>query len=591
MKNFRIFDILDYAVKNFPDKKDLFAGKEDGNWKKYSAHDYKQISEWVAIGLLGLGVSKGDKVATVSNNRPEWNFIDMGVSQIGAIHTPIYPTLTLQDFEYILKHSEATVFIVSDSNLYNKLKPVVDNIKNIKHFFSIDQVEGVKNWYEIVDSGKKNYDKSIEKLEKIKSKIKTTDLLTLIYTSGTTNDPKGVLLTHGNFTYQIIKIKDKIDLDNRHVALSFLPLCHVLERVVNYMLQYLGVSIYYAEGLNKLAENLQEINPHMFATVPRVIERFYDKIIAKGSKLSAVKKSLFFGAVKHAEKFEFSKQNNVLYKSKLSFYDKLIFSQWRKALGGRIKFIISGGAALSPRLNRIFWAAGMPIREGYGLTETAPVISLNNMPPEARFGTVGKKIGEEQDVAIAEDGEIIFKGPNLMEGYYKAKDLTEEAIDKDGWFHTGDMGKIDDDGFVKITGRKKEIFKLSNGKYISPAIIENLFIESILIEQMMVVGNNEKFAGALISPNFEVLHAYAAENNISYRDNKELVAFPQINSLIKKEVILLNKQLAQFERVNTFKVVCDEWSPATGELSPTLKKKRYILEKKYEQLIKNMFRK
>lgn len=589
MNNFRIFDILDYAVKNIPEKKDFFAGKENGVWKKYSAHDYKQISEWVAMGLLDLGVSKGDKVATVSNNRPEWNFIDMGITLTGAIHTPIYPTLTIPDFEYILKHSEATVFIVADSNLYNKLKPVVAKIKSIKHFFSIEQVEGAKNWSEIVDLGREKYDKYIEKLEKIKSDTKTSDLFTLIYTSGTTNYPKGVMLTHENFTYQILKIKDVIYLDSSHTTLSFLPICHVLERVVNYALQYLGSSIYYAEGLNKLAENLKEINPHMFATVPRVIERFYDKIIAKGSKLSAVKKRLFFAAVKHAEKYEI--KNSYFYKSRLNFYDKLIFSQWRKALGGRIKFIISGGASLSPRLNRIFWAAGMPIREGYGLTETAPVISLNNMPPDIRFGTVGRKIGEEQDVEIAEDGEIIFKGPNLMKGYYKADDLTKEAIDKDGWFHTGDIGEIDDDGFVKITGRKKEIFKLSNGKYISPAIIENLFIESLLIEQIMVVGDNEKFAGALISPNFEALHSFASENNLSFRDNKELVNLPEIKTLIKKEIILLNKQIAQFERVNIFKIVCDEWTPATGELSPTLKKKRFVLIKKYDALIKEMFKK
>lgn len=590
MNKFRIFDLLDFAVKKFPDKPDLLAGKENNEWVFYSAHKYKQLSEWTSIGLLELGIKKGDKIATISNNRPEWNFIDMGTNQIGAIHTPIYPTLTDEDFEYILEHSEAKILIVSDRSLFKKLSPIVKKVKNIKYFYTIDQVEGASNWNEIIDLGKKNFDKSIEKLIKIKSEITPDDLLTLIYTSGTTNNPKGVMLSHWNIVYQIIKIKDMIDINEKHISLSFLPLCHVLERVVNYILQYLGASIYYAEGLNKLAENLTEVKPHIFATVPRVIERFYDKIMAKGAQLPSIKKNIFFAAVKHAEKFEFEK-NDIIYKSQLKFYDNIVYSQFRKAMGGRIKYIISGGAALSPRLNRIFWAAGMPVREGYGLTETAPVIGLNNMPPDVRFGTVGKKIGEEQEVEIADDGEIIFKGPNLMIGYYKADDLTQEAIDKDGWFHTGDMGDIDEDGFIKITGRKKEIFKLSNGKYISPAIIENLFIESILIEQMMVVGENEKFAGALISPNFEAIHEFANKNKLTYRDNAELVKLPLVVDLLKKEIISLNKQLAQYERVNVFRIVCQEWTPASGELSATLKKKRHIIYKKYESLIKEMFQK
>ena len=397
------------------------------------------------------------------------------------------------------------------------------------------------------------------------------------------------MLSHWNLYYQMKKFQKIFDLNDTHVSLSFLPICHILERVVNYTFQYLGVSIYYSEGFHKIADNLSEIRPHVLASVPRILERFYDKIVAKGSALEGVKKKIFFASLKHAEKFEINKKN-IFYNAQLAFYNKLVFSQWRKAFGGRIKYIISGGAALSPRLARLFWAAQIPIREGYGLTETAPVIALNNMPPDGvKFGTVGRTIGDEQEIKIAEDSEILFRGPNLMKGYYNAPELTKEAIDKDGWFHTGDTGKLDEDGFLSITGRKKEIFKLSNGKYVSPAIIENMFIESNLIEQMIVVGENEKFAGSLIAPNFEALDIFAKENNITYRDKKELVQNKTVYNYMKKEIISLNKKLASYERINTFKVVCDEWSPTTGELSPTLKKKRRVIEKKYEHLIAEMF--
>jgi long-chain acyl-CoA synthetase len=588
MKKFRTFDIIDFAIEKFPDKKDFLAGKINNKWETYSPLRYKQMVDWFSCGLIELGIKKNDKIATVSNNRPEWNFIDMGAAQIGAVHTPIYPTLTQDDFDYILDHSDAVMLIVSDKLLYNKLSPIVKKSKKIKYFFTINQIENASNWSEIIDLGKKNYEKNIIKVEKAKAEIKADDLLTLIYTSGTTNNPKGVMLSHWNFTYQILMVDKLVDLNSSHTALSFLPICHVLERVVNYIMQYKGVSIYYAEGLHKLADNIAEVRPHIFATVPRVLERFYDKIVSKGQMLDGIKKKIFFAALKHAEKFEFQGKN-ILYKSTLAMYDNLVFSQWRKAFGGRIKYIISGGAALAPRLNRIFWAAGLPIREGYGLTETAPVIALNNMPPDVRFGSVGRKIGDDQQIKIADDSEILFKGPNLMLGYFKSEENTKKAIDDDGWFHTGDLGELDSDGFLKITGRKKEIFKLSNGKYISPAIIENKFIESPLIEQMMVVGENQKFAGALISPNFEALHAYAAENNLTYRDNEELVKLPEIYNLIKKEVIDINKNLAQYERINTFRIVCQEWTPANGELSPTLKKRRHIISKKYEHLIKEMF--
>ncbi len=589
MDKFRTFDLIDFAIKKF-DKNDFLAGKVNGNWETFSPVTYKQITDYVSVGLLAIGIKKGDKIATIIDNRPEWNFIDMGIAQIGAVHAPIYPTLTEEDFEYILEHSEAKMLIVANKLLYKKIKPIFDKNKKIKFLFTVDEVEGSLNWSEIVDTGRKNYDKFIEKVEKIKSEVSPDDVFTLIYTSGTTSRPKGVMLTHWNFMYQLTRFEKLIDLGPEDRALSFLPLCHVFERVVNYAMQYLGCSIYYAEGLHKIAENLIEVKPNVFATVPRILERFYDKIVSKGQMLPPLKRKIFFSAIKHAERYNFN-GNGFIYKQLLSFYDKLVFSQWRKALGSKIKYIISGGAALSPRLNQIFWVAGLPVREGYGLTETAPVICLNNMPPDMKIGSVGRKIGPEQEIKIADDGEILFKGPNLMVGYYKASDLTKEVIDQDGWFHTGDMGVIDQDGFLKITGRKKELFKLSNGKYISPAPIENLFIESELIEQMMVVGENQKYAGALISPNFEALHNFANENQITYKDNKDLVRNPEIVNLMKKEVIRLNKKLAQYERINTFRIICDEWSPATGELSPTLKKKRHIIKEKYKHLIDEMFEK
>lgn len=589
MDKFRLFDIVDFSLQKYPGKSDLLAGKINGRWEKYDAQRYKHMVNYVSVGLLELGIKKGDKIITISNNRPEWNFIDLGASQIGAIHTPVYPTLVEEDFEYIIKHVETPIIIVSDRLLYNKLTPIVSKIKKIKYFFTFNDVEGADNWDIIIEKGREKYTKRKNELTKIKAGITPDTVHTLIYTSGTTNNPKGVMLTHWNFVYQIYKLKAIIDINNTHTALSFLPLCHVFERAVNYTLQYLGSSIYYAEGFHKLAENISEIRPHIFATVPRVLERFYDKIISKGQKLNIIQKKIFFASIKHAEKFDFHTKN-VIYKSQQVLYDNLVYSQWRKAFGGRIKYVISGGAALSIRLAKIFWAAGIAVREGYGLTETAPVICFNRMPPNGiKLGTVGQKIGQEQEMKIAKDGEFLFKGPNLMKGYYKDENLTKEVIDKDGWFHTGDMGEICEDGFLTITGRKKELFKLSNGKYISPAIIENIFIESSLIEQMMVVGENQKFAGALISPNFTALHDFANENKLSFRDNYELIRLPQIIKLMKQEVIYLNKRLAQYERINTFRIVCEEWTPATGELSATLKKKRHILYKKYDALIQKMF--
>lgn len=592
MEPTRIFDLLDRVNNLFAYKEDILAAKVNDNWIKYSPKTYQEIANYFSYGLLSLGYAPGDKIITISNNRPEWNFIDMGMCQAGLIHVPVYPTINEEEFEHIFKHSDGKILIVSDKFLYKKVKPIADRTPNIKAVYTINEVENVPNWMEIINEGKKNGSVEIKsKLQTIKNTIHPDDLATIIYTSGTTGTSKGVMLSHENFLYQARNIKKIVDINETHISLSFLPLCHVLERIVNYAFQYLGTSIYYAEGFEKIAENIKEIKPHVFTTVPRLLERVYDKIISKGKLLTGYKKSLFFWAVDLANEFDFVGKNPI-YKAKLSVANQLIFSQWRKALGGNIKFIIAGGAALQPRLATIFWAAGIPIREGYGLTETAPIIAFNHQNyPNIKIGTVGPLLGKEQEVKIAEDGEILFKGPNLMLGYYKNQELTNEVIDKEGWFHTGDIGVIEDGKFLKITDRKKEIFKLSTGKYIAPQVIENILKESMFIEQAMVVGENEKFPGAIISPSFEYLHSWAFENKIDFRDNTDLVHHPKVVETIKKEIIHLNKKLGQVEHVKVFKIVCDEWTPGSGELSPTLKLKRKFVTQKYSHFIESLFTK
>ena len=585
----RIFEILDRAIEQFGYKEDYIADKRNGVWIKYSPHQYKELADFVSYGLLALGLKPGDKVATISGNRTEWNFVDMGTIQAGMVHVPIYSTITDEEFEYILKDSEASIVFVADKFLYKKLKPIVDKIKKIKGLYTFDEVDGAKNWREILELGKKSAsEEMVTRLKEIKENISKDDIFTLIYTSGTTGMPKGVMLTHWNFMYQVRLIPYYIDLTVEDVGLSFLPLCHVLERVVNYTYQYIGVSTYYAENLQKIGDNMREIRPTIFVTVPRVLERVYQKILAKGEQLDGAKRKLFFWALDLAKEFEFEGKS-IFYKSQLAIADSIVFSQWRKAVGGRIRYIISGGAKLEPMLARIFWAAGMRVLEGYGLTETAPVIAVNNPKKGVKIGTVGPKLGDEQEIRIAQDGEILFRGPNLMKGYYKADHLTKEVIDDEGWFHTGDIGELDDEGFLTITDRKKEIFKLSNGKYVAPQHIENLLQQSPYIEQAFVTGQNQKMPGAIISVNFDALHRWAAENNISFKDNEDLISKTEVQKLIRDEINNLNKQLGPYERIGSFRLVADMWSPGTGELSPTLKKRRRVLTEKYQHLIEEMF--
>jgi len=588
----RIYDLIPYLQQNYPNKPDLFASKYNNVWVKVSINEYDEKSNAVALGLLALGLAPGDKVASVSNNRFEWNFLDMGIVKAGMIHVPIYPTISAEEYTHILSHSEAKVLVVSDKFLFRKIKPIADKTPNILKVFTFDDVDDAENFSSLINSGLNavNTD-SLKKLSDIQAKITEDDLFTIIYTSGTTGLSKGVMLSHKNFMYQVRVLKHKVNINSSDRSLSFLPISHVLERVVIYVYQYLGVSTYYAEGLEKIADNLKEVQPNIFVTVPRVIERFYDRIIAKGKQLKGIKRSLFFWAVELGLKYELGNVNPLM-KIQLKIANKLIFSKWREALGGNLKFIISGGAALQPRLAKIFWAAQIPIREGYGLTETAPVIGLNGeTAQDAMIGTVGPKISDEQQVKIAEDGEILFKGPNLMLGYYKNPELTAEVIDSEGWFHTGDIGEIVNNKFIKITDRKKEIFKLSTGKYIAPQMIENILKQSFFIEQAMVVGENEKFPGALLSPNFEFLHNWASRKKISFNTNHDLISNSEVELRFRKEITEFNKLLGKTDEIKTFRLVGEQWTSATGELSPTLKLKRRQIYEKYNNLIAEMYKK
>ena len=585
----RTFEILDRLLENYPQKDDILAGKENNQWVKYSCKDYVELATIVSYGLLALGMKKGDKIAMVSNNRPEWNFIDMGISQAGMILVPIYPTIGVEEYEYILDDAKPKLIFVSDKGLFEKIKPIVDKAASIEGIYTINKVEGVKNWTEVKELGEKNADKYRDELVNIKESIKSGDLVTLIYTSGTTGNPKGVMLSHSNLMSNVIASSVVHPYGPESNSLSFLPLCHIYERMLNYHFQYKGVSIYYAENMGTIVNDLKDIKPVLFSTVPRLLETVYDKIIGKGKDLPYIKKQIFFWAVNLGMKFKLHGANSWFYKKRLKIADKLIFSKWREALGGNVGIIVSGGAALQPRLATIFWAAGIRVLEGYGLTETSPVVAVGNMvTDEIMVGAVGPLI-KDVEVKIADDGEILCKGPNIMMGYYNKPELTKEVIDEDGWFHTGDIGMMIDNKYLKITDRKKEIFKLSSGKYIAPQVIENKFKESFFIQQLMVIGENEKFASALISPNFEFLHNWCSIHDVKYRDNKELIQIPEVVARYQKEVKEINKNLALHEQIKRSRLVYKEWTPGTGELSPTLKLKRNFIYKEYEHIIKEIF--
>jgi long-chain acyl-CoA synthetase len=585
----RTFDLLERYKTLFPNKTDAFAGKQNGMWVKCSTHDYIEKSNFISYALLALGFKVGDKIATVSNNRPEWNFVDMGMAQVGVVHIPIYPTISTDDYTYIFHNAEPRMVFVSDKMLYEKLKPLVAKEPSIEKMYSFNQIDGVSHWSELLELGKDKADEYYCEVEKIKSLIKPDDLFTLIYTSGTTGIPKGVMLSHNNIVSNVIATSKKHHLGETHKALSFLPICHIYERMLNYHFQYKGISIYYAENMGTILNDLKEIKPHIFITVPRLMERIYDGIIGKGKDLPYFKKMIFFWAVNLGIQFKHNRENGWFYHVKLKIADKLIFTKWREALGSNVVYIVSGGATLQTKLSRLFFAAKINVLEGYGLTETSPVIAVNDPSKnEIRTGTVGPVL-ENVELKIADDGEILCKGPNIMLGYYKAPDLTAEVIDEDGWFHTGDVGILEDGKYLKITDRKKEIFKLSSGKYVSPQVIENKIKESFFIDQVMVIGENEKFASALISPNFAFLHNWCFRHGVNFRDNRELIENPIIIERYQREVNKINATVGQTEIIKRFRLISEEWSPLTGELSPTLKLKRKYICDKYRSIIDEIY--
>lgn len=583
----RIFEFPYYQQAHFPLDKAMIT-KADGEWKAASTAQYLQQANAISRALLTLGVEAQTKIAMISmSNRTEWSIVDTGILQVGAQDVPIYPTISEEDYAYILNHSESEYCFVSCQEVLDKVRAVQNEVPTLKEIFSFDRIEGCRHWSELLEMGADESNQ--DAVEARKAAVKPEDLATLIYTSGTTGRPKGVMLSHNNIVSNVLGSKERVPFETGSVALSFLPVCHIFERMILYLYQYCGISVYYAESLETISDNLKEVKPHVMTVVPRLLEKVYDRIITKGTDLTGVKKSLFFWAVEVGLKFEPYGANGWWYEKKLGLARKLIFSKWKEGLGGNLNTMVSGSAALQTRLARVFGAAGIPVMEGYGLTETSPVISVNDQRNRGwKIGSVGKII-KDVEVKIASDGEILCKGPNVMMGYYKDPEKTAEVINSEGYFHTGDIGEIDADGFLRITDRKKEMFKTSGGKYVAPQLLENRMKQSRFIEQIMVVGEGEKLPAALIQPNFEFLFEWAKRHNMEFQNTEEAIANPQVLERIKEEVEEANEHFAKWEKVKLFRLTPDVWSVDEGHLTPTMKLKRKIIKEKYIDLYNDIY--
>ena len=584
----RLFDFAHYQLEKY-NITDALVTKQNGVWDKTSSREYVDNGNTMSRALLRLNVNTNDKIAIISsNNRTEWHIMDMGILQIGAQNVPIYPTISEQDYEYILNHCEAKYCFVSDDEVLRKLNLIKHNVPNLIEVYSFNQIEGCKNWIEVLNIGEDNSNQNV--VEDRKNQVKPSDLATIIYTSGTTGKPKGVMLSHNNIVSNVLDSSNRIPFERgKSRALSFLPICHIYERMVTYIYQYYGVSIYFGESIEKVSDNIKEVQPTVMTGVPRLIEKVYDKIIAKGSELTGLKKKLFFWAIEIGLKYEPYGANGFFYELQLKIARKLIFSKWKAGLGGKLELIVNGSAALQPRLARIFAAAEIYVMEGYGLSETSPVISVNDMRNRGfKIGTTGKII-DNVEVKIAADGEILCKGPNVMMGYYKDEKLTNEVI-VDGYFHTGDIGEIDSEGFLKITDRKKEMFKTSGGKYIAPQLLENAMKQSRFIEQIMVIGDGQKMPAAFIQPSFEFIREWAKLHNVEIgANNEEIIVNPKVIDRIQQEVDVINEKFGNWEKIKRFELTPDLWTIPSGHLTPTMKLKRKVILEKYHGLFEKIY--
>lgn len=586
MENLRLFDLL-HNLLTMPLKEDALGAKENGQWRKYSTKEYIDSVNYLSYAFLDIGIKPGDKIGLIANNRPEWNFIDYACLQTGAINTPLYPTISDHDLKHVIGDADIRYFFVSNEAMYKKVKPCAEG-SSIKEIFSIEPVQGLRSIKDLIATGKEKPQQ--KQLEEVKASIKPMDLATLIYTSGTTGNPKGVMLSHNNFISNVEATKNLCPFKSEWRALSFLPLNHVYERMLSYLYISRGMSVYYAESIDTIGNDLKEIKPQIFVTVPRLLEKVYDKIVNTGSNLSGIKKMMFFWALNLGLRYKQHGENGWFYEKQLALANKLVFAKWREALGGNIVGIVSGGSALQPRLARVFHAAKIKVLEGYGLTETSPVVAVNNYDDKnVKIGTVGPVINNVK-VKFGEDGEILVKGPNVMMGYYKQPELTAEAIDKDGWFHTGDIGVLEDGRFLKITDRKKEMFKTSGGKYITPQITENKLKESHFIEQVMVIGENEKFPAAFVVPSFAYLKEWCARHKINYSSNEEIVKNKEVHDRIMREVENANANLAQYEKIKKIVLLPKEWSIEHGEMTPKLSLKRKVIMEANKQAYEKIYK-
>jgi len=580
----RLFDLIPYQLKNYSIK-NCVSDKKDGKWENFSTEEVQSVIDKFSFGLLKLGVNRGDKLAIISPNRTEWNFVDLGIMQTGCVDVPIYPNISVQEYEYIFNDAEVKYAFVANEDLYQKIFSIKKKVKSLIDIYTFDKLEGKKHWKEILELA----DESLrDRLNQIKDSIKSDDLATIIYTSGTTGNQKGVMLSHKNILSNVNSIQQIMPLNNTHRALSFLPICHIFERTAVYYYMKIGAAIYYAESIDKVGDNLKEIKPNYFTTVPRLLEKIYDKIMEKGRELKQPKQAIFGWAVNLANHYHPQGKTNLFYNIRLSVARKIVFSKWLEALGGEVKGIISGAAALQPRLGRIFTAAGVNVVEGYGLTETSPVITCNRFE-DFYIGTVGYTIPDVQIKIANETGEILTKGPNVMLGYYNKPEATEAAIDNEGWFHTGDIGVMVNDKYLKITDRLKEVFKLSGGKFVAPLPIENKMKESLFIRNIMVIGENQKFCAALVVSEFDFIKKWCEKKSVKDYLEKGMSCSDAVKERIWKEIQHYNNRFSHIEQIKKFELVDKDWTVDSGELTPTLKLKRRVILKNNQKLIEKIY--